>query len=197
MAKRWIPAAAVVVLLCNAGTSSAQVLLAVPFGLGNPVFGNAFGANPFGNYVGYYRPWIGSMGAYPGGYGGFMPGPVSTGVWENSTQYRAPTTSYWAYAGRGSSGTSPVSYVSYTLPDRPARVDVLLPADAELWFEGQRTSQTGSDRVFHTPPLEKGRGYHYDVRARWTEDGKTIEQSQSVPVSAGARARVVFPKPRS
>jgi uncharacterized protein (TIGR03000 family) len=192
MIKRWVPAAAAVALLLgNAGTSSAQFFFA-PFGFGNPVWGTGMGANPFGTYSGYYRPWIGTN-AFPRGYGGFNAGPVSTGAWEN-TLYTAPSTSYVAFAGRGT--TSPVSYVSYSLPDQPARVDVSLPAGAELWFDGHKTGQEGGDRVFHTPPLEKGRGYHYQVRARWTEDGKTMDQSQNVPVTAGVRVRVVFPRPR-
>ncbi len=194
MRKRWVLAAvAVALLLGNAGTSSAQFLF-MPVGFGNPVFGYGMGWNPFGTFAGYYPGGIGRQ-YFPRSYGAFASyGPVSTGIMNYPT-YTAPTTSYVAFAGRGSSYATPVGYVRYTLPDEPARVDVQVPVGAELWFDGQRTSQGGADRVFHTPPLEKGRSYHYEVRARWTEDGKTIEQTQSVPVTAGGRARVVFPKP--
>jgi uncharacterized protein (TIGR03000 family) len=195
MCKRWIPAAAVALLLVNTGTSSAQSIF-LPAGFGNPVFGYGLGANPFGTFSGYYPGGIG-WNYFPRSYGAFTSyGPVSTGVM-NYTTSTAPTTSYVAFAGRGSRYGNRVGYVSYTLPDQPARVEVEVPAGAELWFDGHRTSQGGTNRAFHTPALEKGRGYHYEVRARWTEDGKTVEQTQSVPVTAGARARVAFPRPRT
>jgi uncharacterized protein (TIGR03000 family) len=194
MCKRWVPAvAAVALLLGNAGTSSAQFIF-MPVGFGNPVFGYGMGANPFGTFTGYYPGGFG-MHYFPRSYGAFNNyGPVSTGIMNYPTN-TAPTTSYVAFAARGSSYGSPVAYVSYTLPDQPGRVDVTVPAGAELWFDCHRTSQGGTERTF-TTPLEKGRGYHYEVRARWVENGKTVEQTQSVPVSAGTRGRVVFPKPR-
>ncbi len=199
MRKRWIPAVgAVLLLLGNAGKSQAQFFI-LPIGFGNPVFGYGMGYNGFGNVNGWY-PGGFPFSTIPRGYGGFNSyGPVSTGIvpYQSYPTYpsysTAPTSSYVAYAGPG---TYRAGYVSYTLPDLPARVDVQVPPGAELWFDGQRTGQGGTERTFHTPPLERGQGYHYDVRARWTEDGKTVEQSQRVAVGAGSRASVVFPKPK-
>lgn len=203
MVRRWFPAVGALALLFgSAGTSSAQFIF-LPVGFGNPVFGYGMGGNGFGNVTGYYPGGFpfSTIPRYPGAFSTY--GPVSTGImpYQTAPTYQGypaafatvPTTSYVAYAGRGSS-TGTVGYVSYTLPELPARVDVTVPPGAELWFDGQRTSQAGGERTFHTPPLKKGEGYHYDVRARWTEDGKTVEQSQRVGVTAGSRATVVFPK---
>jgi uncharacterized protein (TIGR03000 family) len=77
----------------------------------------------------------------------------------------------------------------------PAVVAVHLPADAELWFDGSATGQTGSDRTFTSPPLPSGKAFHYAVRARWTEGGKRVEQFQMVTVQAGQQARATFPQP--
>jgi uncharacterized protein (TIGR03000 family) len=198
MGKRWIPAVgAVVLLLGHAGKSEAQFFI-LPIGFGNPVFG--YGNPGFGNYAGWYPGGFpfSTIPRYGYGYGGAFSnyGPISTGIqtypFAPTTSY-APANSYVAYSGPSST----VGYVSYTIPDRPARIDVRVPSDAELWFDGRRTGQSGSERTFHTPPLEKGQGYRYEVRARWTENGKTVEQTQSVGVTAGARANVVFPKPKS
>ena len=75
-------------------------------------------------------------------------------------------------------------------------VDVKVPANAEVWFDGGKTAQTGPDRVFHSPALKPGVGYLYLVRARWSEDGREIEQVQTVTVHAGERVRVAFPLAR-
>lgn len=75
-------------------------------------------------------------------------------------------------------------------------VDVKVPADAEVWFDGGKTGQTGSDRVFHSPALRPGVSYMYLVRAKWREDGREVEQVQTVTVRAGDRVRVAFPMAR-
>jgi uncharacterized protein (TIGR03000 family) len=208
MIRRWIPAAgAVALLLGSAGTSSAQVFF-LPFGLGNPVFGS--GGFGYGGW-GYYPGGIG-YNYLPRSYGAFTGyGPIPTGVttfatFPASTGYNAPvalqggyvpaaplwSTSYVAFAGRGTGGLAPVGYQETSAP---ATVVAEVPADARLWFDGHPTTQTGTERTFTTPPLEPGRDYHYDVRARWTQDGKTVEQSQRVRVFSGARMAVSFPKP--
>jgi uncharacterized protein (TIGR03000 family) len=73
-----------------------------------------------------------------------------------------------------------------------ATVTVLVPADALLFFNGTRTTKTGGERVFSTPPLPVGKNFHYIVVARWTKDGKTVEQKRTVRVTAGAKVRVDF-----
>jgi uncharacterized protein (TIGR03000 family) len=216
MVKRWIPAVgAVALLLGSAGTSSAQILF-VPVGFGNPVFGYGAYNNP--GFVGSYGGGIG-MGSFPRSFGAFSGfGPISTGVttFANNPYYNgynaalgaqanyfgfgspsyasypSPSISYVAFAGGRSSGN--ISAVAYSQPDLAATLVARVPADAELWFDGHRTSQSGTERIFHTPPLTRGQGYHYTVRARWMRDGETMDQTQRVSVSAGSRTTVFFPK---
>jgi uncharacterized protein (TIGR03000 family) len=69
---------------------------------------------------------------------------------------------------------------------------VRVPAGAEIWFNGEKTTQTGTRRLFLSPELEPGNRYAYDVTARWTEDGKSVEQTIHVPLTAGARQKVTF-----
>jgi uncharacterized protein (TIGR03000 family) len=78
-----------------------------------------------------------------------------------------------------------------------AALEVRLPADAELWFEGVLTTQTGERRLFATPPLHSGVTYSYDVVARWREDGRVVVQGQRLLVHAGESLQVDFvPPPR-
>src|SRR5205823_10705517 len=54
--------------------------------------------------------------------------------------------------------------------EESASIDVLLPTDADLWFEGVKTVQTGSARHFISPPLVPGRNFAYQVHAAWIEN---------------------------
>ena len=76
-----------------------------------------------------------------------------------------------------------------------ALVTVLVPADAEVFFEGDPTTQTGTERRFVTPPLTVGGRYSYTIRARWTQGGKTVEKTRKVQVTGGANVRVDFRTP--
>lgn len=77
-----------------------------------------------------------------------------------------------------------------------AVIDVKMPCFGELWVDDVLTEQLGTDRLFRSPPLEKGSEYLYVVKARWLDSGgKTVEQTQPVRVHCGERIRLVFPKP--
>ena len=54
------------------------------------------------------------------------------------------------------------------VPDNAVLIGVRVPANAVVWFNGDRTSQTGDFREFQTPPLTPGQEFSYDVRAQWT-----------------------------
>lgn len=69
----------------------------------------------------------------------------------------------------------------------PIRVDVNLPADADLWFNGTRTGQRGTYRTFVSPPMAPGRVYTYEIRARWEEGGRPMSWRREYEVSPGDR----------
>lgn len=209
MLKRWFPmvgAAALAVVLMSAGTSRAQMggiwggwgtmspwtgtggWTYWPGGIGINYIGRnyGFGNMPYGGY---------GWGLYPGyggyGFGGFV-----------NSMYGIPS----------SMAVSPMSYVAFYPPvyttrapvvapaagllpsDRPATIEVIAPADAVVVFDGHRTSQMGTHRIFTTPDLIKGESYHYTVECTFTQDGKTLTESQRVPVYAGAYVSITFPK---
>ena len=61
-----------------------------------------------------------------------------------------------------------------------------VPADAEVWLEGQKTGQTGKVRFFEYPPVAPGRKYVYHIRARWNDGGQVAYEVREATVSAGA-----------
>jgi uncharacterized protein (TIGR03000 family) len=74
-----------------------------------------------------------------------------------------------------------------------AHLIVEVPADAEVWIENHKTQQGGASRWFVSPALEDNQVYEYRIRARWTEQGQQVEQTQRLSVQAGERATIGFP----
>jgi uncharacterized protein (TIGR03000 family) len=60
-----------------------------------------------------------------------------------------------------------------------------VPADAELFFDGESTTQKGRSRHYTTPALEVGKMYSYKILVRWQKDGKTLERSCTVSMTGG------------
>jgi uncharacterized protein (TIGR03000 family) len=78
--------------------------------------------------------------------------------------------------------------------DNAIYVRVQVPADAEVWFEDQRTSQKGPVRFFESPPVAPGRKFVYQIRARWKEDGQVVDQAREAIVYAGSKVGIDFTK---
>ena len=92
-----------------------------------------------------------------------------------------------ALVGAGHAGqTTPAAQAA------KAEITVVVPADAELFFDGDPTTQSGAERLFVTPALKPGVTFHYNLVARWKSDGKVVEQKRTVEVVSGGRARVNF-----
>ncbi len=213
MRKRWFAAAAVAtlaLLLVSADTVSAQRFGRWGGGVGNGFYGGygtGLGTGYYGGYgtglgnwgyngygwggAGFYPNTNYGYGLYPGNYSGgfvpsygygrsyFAPGYVSSG-----TMLPGNTTSMYYQPGAqyGAAATNP----------NAATIDVHVPADAQVWFDGDPTNQRGSDRVFTSPSLDPGKAYHYEVKARWTENGRPVERTKRVEVRAGQRTTVDF-----
>lgn len=183
--------------LCPLAAAAALLVTVLPALAWNPwATGNGgFGPGPYPpSYYGYPLDDY-SAGYYGGsryreyyGYGrGFgvadMPGPVPGPIYPYG--YRFPRLEPHAYT---------------VVPEAPVAVDpgcalldVRVPADAEVWLEGAKTQQTGDSRQFVSPPLKPGQDYHYEIKARWKQDGRDVEQTREVNVRAGGRVNVAFP----
>jgi uncharacterized protein (TIGR03000 family) len=71
-----------------------------------------------------------------------------------------------------------------------ATIGMQVPSGARVWFDGQATTQTGSDRTFVTPSLTPGSEYVYRIRVQWNENGQAVERTREVTVHAGDRIQV-------
>jgi uncharacterized protein (TIGR03000 family) len=174
--------------------------------------GYGYGYGRYGDYYHhhnhFYYPFFFGLGYYPFGYYGFSY-PYDYGYGNGySYPYDYYRPYYYPYDyGYGYSydpryngnAYGPLDY-SFSMPDyagRPAtdnsaHITVIVPANAELWFEGQKTSERGTVREFVSPSLTPGKTYAYEIRARWTENGREVSQVREADVRAGAQATVVF-----
>jgi uncharacterized protein (TIGR03000 family) len=147
---------------------------------------------------------------------------LRSGSYDEPHMYSAPGTSPSNYRGSAAylygDSYSPYNYLrdgTYSMPlyygyntrfgnpagedqevpanDTRAFIRVRVPANAEIWFEGDKTNQTGTERNFVSPALETDKSFTYDIRARWTDGGgKVVDKTQKVNVEAGRRSTVDF-----
>jgi uncharacterized protein (TIGR03000 family) len=77
--------------------------------------------------------------------------------------------------------------------DNMARIRLVVPTDAKVWFDNKATSQGGRERDFQSPQLVPGREYGYDVKVQWHDaNGKDVTRTRHVDVRANANVTVDF-----
>jgi uncharacterized protein (TIGR03000 family) len=111
------------------------------------------------------------------------------GVYAASPRPKPPTVNVW-----------PVVEQLGPAPPAPSggcmilSVKVPQPA-AEVFVGGVKTAQTGTDRIYESPPLEAGKEYQYELTARWIERGVLMEKTKVVTGKPGEVVRVDFLAP--
>jgi uncharacterized protein (TIGR03000 family) len=155
-------------------------------------------------YYGYYGAWPYYYGAYPYSYDTYNYGSASPAY--DSSYYGAYGDVTPSYPDGYTGVTPPAgSYQSFyppptvgtdtapVRPDNSAHVTVSVPADAEIWFQGTKMTSTGAVREYQSPPLTPGSQYTYEIRARWSQNGHEVTQTEQVEVAAGSHVNVQFP----
>jgi uncharacterized protein (TIGR03000 family) len=71
-----------------------------------------------------------------------------------------------------------VSAIQGQPAEEPISIRLLLPADAQVEFDGTKTSSTGESRLYTSPPVPVGREYHYTLKV--LAGGKTVTRPIAV-----------------
>jgi len=79
-----------------------------------------------------------------------------------------------------------------TTREAPARITVKLPADAKLFIDNVACELTSDTRTFQTPKLEAGKKYGYTLRAEAVREGKTVNSTRKIVMTAGEALTVKF-----
>jgi uncharacterized protein (TIGR03000 family) len=72
-----------------------------------------------------------------------------------------------------------------------AVINVKVAPEAEIAFDNFKTTQTGADRQFMTPPLEPNRDFTYELHVR----ANGAEQTRKITVHAGQQLRLDLTQP--
>lgn len=137
------------------------------------------------HYTSAYNPVFMTSINYPGVYGSLTMGIAAR-------EYRSPPRMSFYPPAEGYALRDPVPSTPSRPPEdtRPltdqASLTVHVPSNAELWFQGERMTRTGTIRDFVTPLLLANRDYTYDIRAVWRNaDGVEVSRTRRVTVHAG------------
>jgi uncharacterized protein (TIGR03000 family) len=137
--------------------------------------------------------WGYGMGRYNQGYynQGYYYG--QPGYYYNQGYYYPPTYRSYYYA-EPAQYAQPAQYTEQTA--NSARMQVIVPdPNAQVMFEGQKTQQTGTNRLFESPPLTAGKTYNYTIKATWMQNGQEKSEERTISVSPGSNVMVDFNKP--
>jgi uncharacterized protein (TIGR03000 family) len=168
---------------------------------GYPHYGHGY----YGHYAHYGRGdygwpgfWVGAYAwPYVGSYGYYDYYPSYS--YHSAPDYYAPDYNPSTVSGYYSPPDVTVVNPTSPAPAAPAadaaRVMVHVPPDAQVWFDGSPTTQTGEWREYASPPLSADKTFHYDIRARWTNGDQVVDQTRSVEVRAGRLTNVDFMRP--
>ncbi len=81
-------------------------------------------------------------------------------------------------------------------PDNAAHLQLLVPENAEVLFNGSKTTQTGTTREFVSPTLPTGKQFDYTIAVRSIDaDGKVKTDERVIHVRANDWFQVDFTRP--
>jgi uncharacterized protein (TIGR03000 family) len=202
-------------IVSQAAALALLVLASAPVAAAPGYAPGYFSSQHGGYFPGYYGGQHNFGGYYPGYFSGYPAGNGrTTGYYPSyfgdlhsappsiAPAPLTPTAHYYTPPAVESSGGRSVLPEAQALesldPSQTnggALITVRVPADAEVWFDGDPTKQRGDVRDYKTPALPVGRLYHSEIRARWKDGGRVVDQTRSVPASANHRTEVDFTRP--
>jgi uncharacterized protein (TIGR03000 family) len=74
----------------------------------------------------------------------------------------------------------------------PATIVVRVPAGARLLVNNVATQQSSGPRKLVSPPLERGKDFHYTLKAEIVQDGRVLTTTKRIAVRAGEVKRVTL-----
>jgi uncharacterized protein (TIGR03000 family) len=184
--------------------------LYAPYGFYRPYYpyGGALAAGGLGFGLGLGLGYgLGSYGA--GGYGLYRPYYGGTTIVNPTTVVVAPPAAGLPPVGGagvppvGGAGVPPVAGAAVPPgnqtpppPDNAAHLQLVVPQNAEVVFNGDATTQTGTLREFVSPPLTPDKSYDYAILVRYPDaNGKTVNDRRVIHVRANDWFRIDFTRP--
>jgi uncharacterized protein (TIGR03000 family) len=167
---------------------SFWLALVIALAIGDTCLAAGWGGGGGGRAGGWFGSQFNSLGVNYGYYGGPYRGGYGTGGGGLGLGYGGDTY-YPPSSGQGAPANDQRAYP----PPQPATpqpatatIELYVPENAEVWFQGRKTNLTGTLRRFITELLPPGVDYAYELRVRWTDaNGQVQDQTRQVIAQAG------------
>lgn len=78
------------------------------------------------------------------------------------------------------------------VPADGGMISIWVPNEAKVFINGRETKSTGSHRQYVSHGLKPGLTYRYEVRATMERDGRLVEATKQVYLTAGDSQRVAL-----
>jgi uncharacterized protein (TIGR03000 family) len=176
-----------------------------PYGYGgfHGVYYGPYYGRGFYPPLGYYRPYYGFYRPYYAySYGGIGFGAFGYGGYG----YSLPFYGDYGTAPYTAAATPPASYPNPAVasagpenappPDNAAHLQLLVPENAQVLFDGEPATQTGRVREFVSPALTPGKVYTYNITVRSTDPaGRPVDDRRPIRVRANDWFSIDFTRP--
>lgn len=163
----------------------------ITVGIGSGYYGNGYNRGGFYNsglYNGLYNNRYGYRGNYPSNYSTYDNSP---------TIYGASPTELGLYRSSYPSSVSESNVAPSVAQNGTASILVIVPANAQLWWNGSPGTVMGETRRFRTGPLS-AEGSTQSFQARWMgSDGQPVTQSREIRVTPNENFTVDFRQPQA
>ena len=157
--------------------------LYAPYGYFRPYYGYGLGGIGLGG-LGLGGAGLGGLGL--GGYGLYRPYYASPVI-------AAPVV---PPANPAVAPANPPTPPAAPPPDNAAHLQLIVPENAEVLFDGGKTSQTGTTREFVSPRLTPGKVFNYTITVRSIDaNGKTNVDKRVINVQANDWFSIDFTRP--
>ena len=89
---------------------------------------------------------------------------------------------------------SPLSYTGATDVSASSSTSITLrvPEDAEVWIQGKKMDEKGTERRFNLPSPDPRTTHDYDIRVDWTENGRKKSDTAHLNVRAGDQQSITY-----
>jgi uncharacterized protein (TIGR03000 family) len=72
----------------------------------------------------------------------------------------------------------------------PAKIEVTVPADAEVWFNGEKNTDAGEQRKFVSKELQPGMPHTFTMTIRQMNNGQEMTREFTVPMQPGEDSKM-------
>ncbi len=72
----------------------------------------------------------------------------------------------------------------------PAEIEVTVPANAEVWFNGEMSTEAGEQRKFVSKELQPGMPHTFTMKVRWMNNGQDTTRELTIPMHPGEDSKM-------